>query len=131
MSLEIILQVLDQQNVVIDDLDALNADTQATDVGEITENLQYGTQAKYKGFYNFENGNLMIAEICDSEMIGYGDYSNTHGCYNEAEAQVLANHMTSGKVLMTLNIEGNTNEYFIVSRGYVHHIAELKLHHFS
>ncbi len=68
----------------------------------------------------------------DGEMLGYGSgWSNVRSCFNADAARVLSEHLTTGKlVLMLDNIEGNDNEFYVVTPGKYTYLEKLTLANF-
>jgi len=107
MGLITYLHIVDQEGVVIDDMDALNKDTEDAGVNELSDNISYNAQA-YQGFYQMANGKLKIAQFGDGEFNDYADgWSSVYGCYYIDAAEVLSKHMTEGKIVLMMDIEGN------------------------
>lgn len=81
-------------------------------------------------FYAFEDGKLLIPNMYEYEMDGYGTGCEVWGCYGEVDAKILARHVTAGKIVLMLDIEGNPNEYFIITPGKCVHTEKLSLSNF-
>ncbi len=119
MGLTVYLNVQQCDDVVFDDLNALNDDL-AGDYG-ISQLIDYyddkTPNPEFTGWVRqSKDGSVEIARSDDHTFESYGDsYIEVWGCWSTKAAQIIANHMVSGKLVLLLDIEGNDNEYYIIT----------------
>lgn len=144
MGLRVILEIVDQKDIAIDDLVALNLDAREGTVeyqgrqvhGGVDELLTNAHENYPKQipadlpFYIMEDGKLRIPNMFEYEMDGYDSACEVWGCYGEIDASILARHVTAGKIVLMLDIEGNPNEYFVITPGECKIVEKLSLANF-
>jgi hypothetical protein len=145
MGLRIILEIVDQAGIVIDDIAALNKDategeievdfegescTVQGGISELMENMAESACEPIADFYKMEDGKLLIPNMFEYDMDGYGSQCEVWGCYGDIDAKILARHVTAGKIVLMLDIEGNDNEYFVITPGECKHVEKLALANF-
>jgi hypothetical protein len=124
MGLQIILSIHQNDDVVFDDIAALNKDLMDADWGELYEEIQ-----KHKDFEGpvkqETDGTVRLASRWDSDFSGYKDYGTmVWGCYSDKIWNTFAKHMKNGKLVFFLEVEGNPNEFYIITPGKVEHKSE-------
>jgi hypothetical protein len=123
MGLQIILDIHQQDDIAFDDIAALNDDLMNDQYGGFSE--LYGDfvgEPGFEGPFKLDNsGKLKIAENWDGEFSGYGrsDHNSTMvwGCYGKNVWQIIAGHLTGGKLVFHIEIEGNPDEFAIITPG--------------
>jgi hypothetical protein len=119
VGLQIILNIHQQDDLDFYDMPALNAVLMAhTSFGELYEEF-----TKLPGFIGpFERnelGQLRIAENWDGDFNGYGNNTMVWGCYGEDIWKQIASNLQQGKLVFHIDIEGNDDEYVIITPGHV------------
>jgi len=120
------------EDVVFDDVKALNDDLlQNTSFGELYGDINPGQVAYqnndiYDGPFQYNGpAEIKIANVEDSSTFGdYNTYTEVWSCFGEDEAQVIANHITQGKLVFLMDVEGHDNEFWILTPGKVAHKYE-------
>lgn len=112
------------------DVEAANKELLAdTAFGELYEHLLDG-HAKWKSFegpFRYNEGELQIANNSDGYFEGYTSYTTVWGCYGPKEFNTIAKHITKGKIVFFVEIEGNPNEFYICTPGNVDKKLESEL----
>ena len=129
MGLQIILDIHQQDDLKLDDLAALNADLMADFHGGFGELYgDFTSDPDWEGPFKIVEGSLRIAENWDGEFSGYGRESPygddeiqnstmVWGCYGENVWKIISKHITAGKLVLHIEIEGNDDEYVIMTPG--------------
>lgn len=122
MGLQIILYIHQVDDLEFDDLAALN--TELLDntkpyglFGELYDEII--SEPGFVGPFKFDDGTFRIAQNWDGGFDGYSDSTMVWGCYGEALFKQIASHITAGKLVLFIEIEGNDNEYYILTPGNV------------
>lgn len=124
MGLQIILSIHQQDDIAFDDLDALNTDLMSAQFGGFGELYgDFTSEPDWEGPFKFVDGVLRIAENWDGEFSGYGrtDYGElmnqtmVWGCYGNDVFETISEHLTAGKLVLFIEIEGNDNEYYVIT----------------
>lgn len=118
MGLQIILNLHQVEGVVFDDLSALNDELfNNTSFGELYHDY-CASEPGWKGVF-VQNGpdDLEIAGRWDSDFTGYGSNTEVWGCYGDAIWKAIANRMVEGKLVFHIEIEGNPDEYVVMTPG--------------
>jgi hypothetical protein len=128
MGLQIIMSIHQQDDIAFDDLAKMNDDLMADFHGGFGELYsEFVGEPNWEGPFKMEGDKLKIAENWDSEFAGYGrnSYGEEHnstmvwGCYGDSVFEIISQHLTAGKLVFFIEIEGNDNEYRIVTPGAV------------
>lgn len=107
MSSTILLSVKKAIGVKFDDFDAMNAEL-SNNPG-VAELLDYPQVPQGSLFLQkTENGFLWM----DRERGQYAAHANVYYCWSEDAMQVIANHMTSGKLVLSVAAYGSDTEYY-------------------
>lgn len=128
MGLQIVLSLHHFEGVVFDDLTALNDDLlNNTSFGELYSDDCVPHPA-WNGVF-IQNGPDDLKIVCrwDSDFLGYEDDTMVWGCYGDAVWQVIVDHMVEGKLVLHIDIEGNPNEYVIMTPDRYEVKSEAKL----
>lgn len=119
MGLYITATIHQVENVEIDDIDALNDELMnKSALGELYRDFQ-GDPGFTGPFRIGGNGELEIANNGEGSFEGYDQYTVSYSCFGQGEAQIIANHLTDGKLVIYEEIEGNDNIYWIMTPGKV------------
>lgn len=115
MSQYCLLNVLECSSVKFDDLVALNSKLdKSPGIMELLQN-ESQTQAITTGFIQFSRGK---AKFFDRESQDYSDRGvNVWGCIGKGDLDLIAKHMTSGKLVIEFDIEGWTAETYTLVPG--------------
>lgn len=130
------ISIHQDENVVFGDLVALNQELMKTGVRELIdgiEAIQISNNAKnwqdnyidYDGrhidFIIQEDGKTKIASIDDGHSFcGHvTEQSLIWSCFHEREMKIIADHMTSGKLVLRLEEEGWEDSYYVLTPGLV------------
>lgn len=109
MGLTVTIGAQKQTNVVFGDLAALNRDLfDGPGIGELLGDYDN------HDFIHLENGEIQFQERDDD---AYYKRASVWGCFGLEEAQIIAKHMTAGKLILRMDIEGNEPEWFIIEPG--------------
>ena len=109
MGLTVTIGVQKQTDVTFDDLVALNADLFKSDgIGELLGDYEN------HDFIHLENGEIQFQ---DRDSDAYYKRAEVWGCFGLNEAKIIADHMTSGKLVLRMDIEGNEPKWFMLSPG--------------
>ena len=120
MGLTVYAHIHQSENVAFDDIAALNKELEEdTSIGELTEEAV--GQPGYNGFFRLDDPNdLKLAQLTDKEFSSYEKgYCMVYGCLEDDEAEVVAKHLTAGKIVIHKEIEGNPAEFLIITPGKV------------
>lgn len=116
MGLQIIMSFHQRENIVFDDIKALNEDLMAnTSFGELFGEVEQ--IVPFEGPFKFEEDELKIASNWDGYLEEYGLNTMVWGCYGDDVFQTIAKHLTGGKIVFFVDIEGNDNEFHIITPG--------------
>lgn len=124
------------EDVIYDDLVQLNAELFNSGAGELLEDIeaiQVSKNAKnwrdnyipYDGrqidFLIQENGKTKIASVDDGHSFcGHvTENSLVWGCFYKDEMKIIAKHMTAGKLVIRMEIEGWPDEFYVLTPGSV------------
>lgn len=115
MSQYCLLSVLECSDVKFDDLVALNSKLdKSPGIMELLQN-ESQTQAITTGFIQFKRGK---AKFFDRESQEYDDSRvNVWGCISKGDLDLIAKHMTSGKLVIEFDIEGWPAETYTLVPG--------------
>lgn len=115
MGLCVYLKILTEEDAEID-LDPMNEELMRDRIG-FGELYEVFTSFKeFTGpFHIDEDGTLLIAMNSEGNFEGYDHYTNIWGCYSSDTWATIAKHLISGKIVLELDIEGNNNEYIIIT----------------
>jgi len=108
------LSVRQAHDPVFDDLTALNKDLyDNSGIGELLSRCDSTNQTFIKidssGDFLFDNG--------EDGGPHFERKTNVWGCFGLLEAQIIANHLLSGKLVFQLEVEGCGVDYFVVIPG--------------
>ena len=118
MGLRIVLQVHQADDVEFDDIEKLNQELlEETPFGELYDNLDAsGTTEPFEGPLKLlATGELMLANRSEDAFEGYDSYTNVWGCYGPTLWGKIAEHVSAGKIVFHLDIEGNPDDYIIIT----------------
>lgn len=128
MGLHITATIHQIDDLVIDDIQALNDDLMANSgFGELYGDFTVGQKAyqnndTFQGpFRVLPDGTLQIACNGDGSFEEYGDYTTVWGCFDQAVVDTIAKHVTEGKIVFYEDVEGNPGNYYIITPGKVQH----------
>lgn len=118
MGLQIILNLHQQDDLIIDDINQLNTDLMTDIHGGFSELYgDFTSLPNFNGPFAMNGNTLQIASNWDSEFNGYANSTMVWGCYGPKIWKIIANHITQGKLVLHLDIEGNPDEYVIITAG--------------
>lgn len=126
MSLRIVLELHQVDDIVINDVNRLNQALMQTAIGDITKDQSFEYDDDYTGFFKIDNNTLLLADHCDGYWEGYENYSHVYS-FGNLEAQTIADHLDQGKIVFHKDIEGNPDEYWIITPGNVRMISASEL----
>jgi hypothetical protein len=124
MGLAIYLSVLrpaePTEGVTFDDLTALNADLiEKTGVSELVD-FYTPPPVEFTGFIKQDaKGAVLLSELEEHKFNGYKSRIEVWGCWEDKAAKIIAKHITAGKLVLHLDIEGNPDEYYVLTPGKV------------
>ena len=124
MGLQIVMSIHQQDDIAFDDISAMNDELMADFHGGFGELYgEFVNEPGWVGPLKLNGQKLWIAENWDGEFSGYGrpDYNATMvwGCYGDKVFEIISQHLTQGKLVFFIEIEGNDNEYRIITPGNV------------
>jgi len=117
MGLQVILFVHQSEDVVFDDLSALNAElAKKTPVGELVDFYNNPTPIGFSGWLSqAANGTVLVSVGEEHEFQGYEESTEVWACFDADVAKRIAKHMTAGKLVFRLEIEGNEDKYYVLT----------------
>jgi hypothetical protein len=119
MGLYITATIHQVENAEIDDMDALNADLMnSTSFRDLYGDFQ-GEPGFTGPFRTGSNGELEIACNGEGSFEGYEQYTVSYSCFDDSVANMIAKHLTDGKLVFFEEIEGNDNIYWVITPGTV------------
>ncbi len=115
MGLQIILSIHQIDNDTDIDINAANTALMASPYGGFGELYEeFTNMPNWEGPLKLLAGpRLLIAQNWDSDFGGYKNETMVWGCYDMDVFQTIADNMKSGKIVFLLDIEGDSNEYYI------------------
>ena len=125
MGLTVTLAVQQCDDVVFDDIKAMNDELNTLGAGELLDpsEIEYWSQPQstLQGFVKQEaDGQVLLGGRQDGEWDGYSaEWVNIYGCIGKQEFEAMSRHMTAGKLVLRMDIEGNETQYYIVTPGSV------------
>lgn len=119
MSLSYLLTVQKEENVVFDDIAAMNQDLRESEAfseffmaSHNRDDYDFITQAPTAcSFGLFKAGDIAFTNFYEYGNVLYR-MVETWGMFNEEVAQIIANHMIGGTVVFRVDIEGNDPEWY-------------------
>lgn len=123
MGLRVTLEFHQIEDVVFDDVNALNDDLlNNTSFAELYDEFNKGDQAEqssdiFDGPFRYRSpSEIDIASISEGPYFErYDNVTDVWSCWGLKEACVIAKHMTQGKIVFFQEIEGNPNVYWIIT----------------
>jgi hypothetical protein len=127
LGLQIILSIHQQDDIAFDDIASLNADLMADFHGGFGElYAEFVGEPGFDGPFKFDE-RLKIAENWDGDFAGYGGAAHNAtmvwGCYSDSVFEIISRHLTAGKLVFFIEIEGNDNEYRVIGPGQVKKVS--------
>lgn len=120
MGLQIILNIHQVEDLVFDDIAVLNDELMNQGYGTFDElySDECARDPNWKGVF-IQNGpnDLKIACRWDSDFAGYEDNTMVWGCYGPKIWDKISQHIVEGKLVFHIDIEGNPDEYVIMTPG--------------
>ncbi len=123
MSNTVYLAVHQCEDVVFDDIVAMNTEIGASGADELLDpnEFQYWSepQSTLCGFVKQEaDGSVLFGGRMDGEWNGYKDeWVSVYGCIYTTEFNIIANHMTAGKLVIRYEEEGWPVRFFVLTPG--------------
>jgi hypothetical protein len=119
MGLMITLTVQQVDDVVFDDVQAMNDELMAAGCGELYEEMT--SEPDFTGPIKVVSPNeVQLASRWDSDWNGYSDHPTMiWGCWDLSEHTIIASHLQEGKLVLFEEVEGNDNIFWIITPGKV------------
>jgi hypothetical protein len=118
MSQYVHLNVIEGCGVAFDSVDAMNAELKAANHGTLAELLLDANGRSIEtGFVRFEDGHV---SFFDRERQSHSqDAVNTWSCFSEPHLDVVARHMTAGRLVLAVETEGWGTKSYILTPSLV------------
>lgn len=119
------LHVHQCEGVVFDDISAMNAELDAAGADELLNPLDIEAwnqpQSTLNGFVMQEaDGSVKLAGIMEHEWNGYAsEFVSVYSCIAPSDFEIIAKHMTAGKLVIRYETEGWADEYYVLTQGKV------------
>lgn len=126
MSCRVVLEIKKAENVIFDDIDQLNSDLWLNgDIKDLYGDTEPDPDFKpYKDPILINDGELNIASVSEGRYFeGYDSYTDTWGILGRRVFQIIADHMTSGKIVLLETIEGNDLEVTVLTPNTVQDVS--------
>jgi hypothetical protein len=117
------LHVEYSEGVVFDDLKTLNMLLEAnTDIRGLFDFMR-DPGPVFHGFLKVTDGAVTITSNEEGMFSGYRNWANVWGCFTEDAAELIAKHMTEGRLVFRRRDEdpGVPDKVFIIQPGTVNH----------
>jgi hypothetical protein len=111
MGLYITLKILKQEDLTLDIVSLNNELKNNSDFNDLFEDAQKYNNEDY---FKLINNELKLACNMDGYFEGYQNYTRYYGGFHD-EAEIISKHLKTGKLVFKLNIEGNPDEYFVIT----------------
>jgi hypothetical protein len=114
MGLHIELKILKTSDDLVFDVANANTELMAQQYGGFGElYCEFEHDADFEGPFKSDADGLKIAARYDDDFSGYGDSTMIWGCYGPDVFETIADNISEGKIVFLIDIEGNSNEYYI------------------
>lgn len=120
MVLACYLTVHQNEGIVFKDLDELNKTlVENSAIRELVE-FDDPNPEDFEGWISQnEDGSILLNERDEAYFGGYNDRIQVWYCWDTDAAQIIADGMTAGKLVLYLEVEGNESSYYILTPGKV------------
>jgi hypothetical protein len=119
MGLRIILEIHQAENLVFSDLALMNSFLMKQGMGELYSDLEGIDDGYFDGPFELDGVDLRVACREDGFFEGYDSYTSIYGCFGEREMRTIARFLIGGKIVFHIDIEGNPDEYWVITPGNV------------
>lgn len=114
MGLQILLSIHEWKSNA--DINAINADLMKDSPGiiELYDEYTIG-QNGFDGMFKKKGKKILIFSREEGQYVDY--YSEVWSCFDNKALKSIAKHVTDGRIVFHVDVEGNPDEYWILENG--------------
>ena len=118
MGLQIVLNIHQAEDVVFSDITLMNQFLMKQGMGELYDEFENDYE-EFEGPFVIETKVLKVAQNWDGGFEGYEQSTMIWGCFGEREMKTIARFLIGGKIVFHIDIEGNPDEWWVITPGKV------------